>query len=234
MIRNHKRRTRRVLRAVGVILAANLASATVRAADQIELPPGQNRDLVYGACRTCHDLQYLTESAGITRDDWDAAIDGMRQYGLRIPPERRAKILKYLGTYLGPNPPKTGVADTKAKPVEAPSGAKLFVEQCAACHQENGRGRPREFPPLAGNHDLMRDRLFPAYVLLNGLEGKISIERQEYNGQMPPFSHLTERKLRRWCSISGALEQCRDAPGGNEAGRRGDGQKSPEQTDVTR
>ena len=41
----------------------------------------------------------------------------------------------------------------------------------------------------------MRDRLFPAYVLLNGLEGKISIERQEYNGQMPPFSHLTDRQI---------------------------------------
>ena len=41
----------------------------------------------------------------------------------------------------------------------------------------------------------MRDRMFPAYVLLNGLKGKISIDHQDYNGQMPPFRHLTDVQI---------------------------------------
>lgn len=192
---DHKRRARRVFAALCAMLAPVLAGTGVHAADALELPPGPNRDLVYGACRTCHDLQYLTESAGITRDDWDAAIDGMRQYGLRIPPERRGKILDYLATYLGPSPPPKNAALAKAEPADAPSGARLFAEQCAACHKKNGAGQPGAFPPLAGNHDLMRDRLFPTYVLLYGLSGRISVKGGSYNGEMPSFAHLSDGEI---------------------------------------
>lgn len=183
------------LGAIPVAVVAALIGYGARAASQIELPPGPNRDLVYGACRTCHDLQYLTESAGITRDDWDVVIDGMRQYGLRIPPERRAKILDYLAIYLGPNPPPNGAAAPKTAPAKPADGAKLFAEQCAACHQPNGAGQPGTFPPLAGNRDLMRDRVFPVYVLLNGLEGRITVAGKDYDAQMPPFSHLTDDEI---------------------------------------
>ena len=119
----------------------------------------------------------------------------MRQYGLRMPADRRAKILEYLGTYLGPNPPPVGAAPAAAKTAEPVDGGKLFAENCAACHQENGKGQKGAFPPLAGNPDLIRDRLFPAYVLLNGLEGKISVEGGDYNGQMPSFAHLGDAEI---------------------------------------
>lgn len=184
-----------VLVAAGVLLATVLFGADGRAADSLDLPPGPNRDLVYGSCRTCHDLQYLIESAGITRDDWKELIVSMRQYGLRIPPDRRGKILDYLGTYLGPNPPPKGAAEAKAEPATALSGAQLFAEQCAACHQPNGQGQPDAFPPLAGNPDLMSDRLFPVYVLLNGLNGKISVKGRTYNGEMPSFEHLKDGEI---------------------------------------
>jgi mono/diheme cytochrome c family protein len=199
MMHERQRRTGRRAGAFGpvlaVALAAALAGGAARAADRIELPPGPNRDLVYGACRTCHDLQYLVESAGITRDDWDQLIISMRQYGLRIPPERRAKILDYLGTYLGPNPPPKGAAEAKPAPEKTADGATLFAEQCVACHKENGAGQPGSYPPLAGNRDLMRNRVFPVYVLLNGLEGRITVAGKPYNAQMPPFSHLSDAEI---------------------------------------
>jgi mono/diheme cytochrome c family protein len=207
MMHDRKRRARRradavssaVSGALGPILLGALAmlltGSGVRAADHIELPPGPNRELVYGACRTCHDLQYLVESAGITRDDWSDLIDSMRQYGLRIPPERRAKILGYLGTYLGPNPPPKGAAAAKPEQAKPADGATLFAEQCIACHQKSGKGLAGSFPPLAGNLDLMRDRVFPVYVLLNGLEGKITVAGKDYNAQMPPFSHLSDAEI---------------------------------------
>ena len=61
------RRARLIAWAAGSLLLAGSARA-----DTLQLPQGPNRDLVYGQCRTCHDLQYLKESAGVPR----AAQDG--------------------------------------------------------------------------------------------------------------------------------------------------------------
>jgi mono/diheme cytochrome c family protein len=174
------------------LAAATLVAAGVYAAAEIQLPAGPNRDLVYGACRTCHDLQYLVESAGIGRDDWDALIDSMGQYGLRIAPPERAKILDYLATYLGPHPPPAAAA---APPAPALDGAQLFATQCAPCHQPNGQGAPGAFPPLAGNRDLFRDRLFPVLVVLNGIAGAIEVEGKTYSGEMPSFAHLSDADI---------------------------------------
>ena len=183
------------LRAAGLALALFFGGGILAQAQAQELPPGPNRDLVYGTCRTCHDLQYLVESAGITRDDWDELLISMRQYGLRIPPERRAKILDYLGTYLGPNPPPKGTGETERASVKPPSGSQLFSEQCSGCHQPNGQGVPETIPPLAGNSDLMRDRLLTAYIMLNGLRGKITVKGADYDAEMPSFRHLTDTEI---------------------------------------
>jgi mono/diheme cytochrome c family protein len=162
-------------------------------AERIELPPGPNRDLVYAKCRTCHDLQYVVESAGITHDNWVALIEDMGQYGLRIPAEEREKIVQYLVTYLGPNPPKAAPTIASASP--AVNGQATYERQCSACHQLKGIGLPKTFPPLAGNKDLYRDRLLPVYIVLNGLEGKITVEGEAYQGVMPPFDHLSDAEI---------------------------------------
>jgi mono/diheme cytochrome c family protein len=164
-----------------------------RAADRIELPAGPDRDLVYAKCRTCHDLQYVKESAGITADNWQALIEDMGQYGLRIPQDEREKIVKYLVTYLGPNPPKA--AAPSAAPSPAVDGAAMYARQCSACHQAHGGGIANTFPPLAGNSDLYIDRMFPVYVLLNGLEGPLTVKGQKYQGAMPPFDHLSDAEI---------------------------------------
>jgi mono/diheme cytochrome c family protein len=182
-------------RTVIVVAVLALAAFSARAQDQ-ELPPGPNRALVYGQCRTCHDLQYLVESAGITRDDWDEMLDSMKQYGLRIPADQRAKILEYLGTYLGPNPPPAQAASASGPTATvAVDGAKVYAEQCTACHQADGQGVPGQFPPLAGNPDLFLARDFPAHVLLFGIEGEISVGGKKFQGAMPPFSHLSDPQI---------------------------------------
>ena len=121
------------------------------------------------------------------------------QYGLRIPADQRAKILDYLATYLGPNPPP-------AQPASAPAGIKqvevkqvdgetLYNQQCTACHQANGQGVAGQFPPLAGNRDLFISRDFPALVVLFGLEGEITVEGKPFKAAMPPFAHLSDRDI---------------------------------------
>jgi hypothetical protein len=80
----------------GAVLAAHATNAA-------ELPDGANRALVTTQCSACHDLQPLFDASGISRDDWNGALEEMTSYGLKVSPEERAMILEYLATYLGPS-----------------------------------------------------------------------------------------------------------------------------------
>jgi mono/diheme cytochrome c family protein len=83
----------------------------------------------------------------------------------------------------------------RAQAGEAADGAKLFAEQCSACHRPDGQGRPGQFPPLAGNRDLFLSADFPARVLLAGLEGKVTVKGRLYDSAMPPMSHLSDAEI---------------------------------------
>jgi mono/diheme cytochrome c family protein len=183
------------MRATSLIAGAvgGMLFATGAFAQNQELPPGPNRDLVYGQCRTCHDLQYLVESAGVPRDTWADLLDSMKQYGLRLGPDQRAKILDYLATYLGPNPPpKTAAASAAPAKVD---GAAVFKDQCTACHQDNAQGVEDAFPPLAHNADLFLSRDYPVRVLLFGLSGKIDVNGKSFDSAMPPLDVLSDEQI---------------------------------------
>lgn len=63
-------------------------------------------------------------------------------------------------------------------------GKTLFVRNCSACHQIDGKGIPGVFPALAGNLFVQGNEAEVASVLLTGRNG------------MPNFSkHLTDRDL---------------------------------------
>lgn len=105
--------------ALGAALAAVFAIAlwaapvaVPRARADISLPQGPGVDLVYARCRTCHDLQYLVDSAGLLPAQWDAVLQSMHDYGLKLDDAERREILTYLTTWLGPSPPPTGTAQT--------------------------------------------------------------------------------------------------------------------------
>lgn len=174
------------------VLAVALSPGLASAADRFNLPQGPGRDLIYGHCQTCHDLQSVADSAGIRRGAWDAVLDNMKEFGLRISADQRAEILDYLGAYLGPNPPSgpAEVAETGAA-----DGAKVFEDTCIACHQADGKGIPGQFPPLAGNPDLFLATDFPAVVALNGLEGPIEVDSQSFNMLMPSFDFLSDAEI---------------------------------------
>ncbi len=168
--------------------------AGVLAAGEIELPQGPGRDLVYGQCRSCHDLQSLVDSAGIPREAWSAVLADMHRYGLRLAPDQQDKILDYLAVYLGPNPPAAAKAAPSPR-ASAADGQTLYLQNCAACHKPDGMGLAGRFPPLAGNPDLFRDRLLPVYVVLNGIAGELTIAGQQFRSTMPPFDHLADASL---------------------------------------
>jgi mono/diheme cytochrome c family protein len=174
------------------ILVCSLGPAAL-GADRFNLPDGPGRDLVYGHCQTCHDLQSVVDSAGIRRGAWDAVLANMDDFGLRISDDQRAKILDYLGTYLGPNPPPPEAAPPVAE--SAADGAQVFADTCIACHQEDGKGKPEEFPPLAGNHDLFLAPEFPAKVALFGLAGAIEVGGEPFDNEMPSFDFLSNEEI---------------------------------------
>jgi len=176
-----------------VALAAWQASPALAQSDFV-LPDGPGRNLVYGQCQTCHDLQSPIDSAGIPRDAWDAVLDNMKEYGLRITPEQRAKILDYLATYMGPKPPPKAAA-APAQPAEKTDGAQQFADVYAACHEPDAKGKKGKFPALAGNKDLFLSKDFPVKVVLYGLEGPIEVEGDKINNQMPPFDFLTDDEI---------------------------------------
>ena len=72
------------------VLGTAVAGLAAPAADAAELPAGANSALVAKRCAACHDLQPLFDAAGVSRDDWNGALDEMVGYGLKVTPEERA------------------------------------------------------------------------------------------------------------------------------------------------
>ena len=72
------------------------------------------------------------------------------------------------------------------------------MQHCSVCHQADGSGVPGVTPPLKGAHWkrlLSHDGTYVLEVLLYGLNGKIEVAGDSYNGVMPSFSKLTDTEL---------------------------------------
>ena len=83
------------------VLGATVLMLGAAAAQEIELPPGPDREVVSRECQACHDLDMVVGSTGLTREGWNGILDEMTSYGLHVTPQERAQILEYLSTYLG-------------------------------------------------------------------------------------------------------------------------------------
>ena len=77
-----------------------------------------------------------------------------------------------------------------------PSGEKVYLDNCAACHQPDGKGLAGAFPPLAKS-DWIAGKT-PAEVattVLKGLEGEVVVNGVTYNSLMPAQSHLSDADI---------------------------------------
>jgi mono/diheme cytochrome c family protein len=73
--------------------------------------------------------------------------------------------------------PQTGAVD----------GAAVYAARCAACHQATGQGLPGVFPPLAGSEWARGKGTTTAAIVLNGINGPITVAGTTFNGSMPSF-----------------------------------------------
>jgi mono/diheme cytochrome c family protein len=75
---------------------------------------------------------------------------------------------------------------------EDTSGATIFNERCALCHQPDAHGAPGVAPSLAGT--LARYTTTPdgikylSQIVLSGMVGKIATEGHSFSGLMPNFA----------------------------------------------
>lgn len=76
------------------------------------------------------------------------------------------------------------------------NGRRIFDNVCAACHQDDGKGMPGVFPPLAGSDYLQHDPRRAIAIVLHGLRGDIVVDGDHYNGVMPPEgANLTDQDI---------------------------------------
>lgn len=65
-------------------------------------------------------------------------------------------------------------------------GKNIYNQNCAACHQPDGKGVPGAFPPLAGS-DFLKNKDTKKIIdaVKNGLTGAIKVNGEKYDGVMP-------------------------------------------------
>ena len=95
-------------------------------------------------------------------------------------------------------PEGTAIRATDQKTRPAPSatdkassvalGEVVFKTNCMACHQQNGQGIPSAFPPLAKSDYLNADEIRAIKTITGGLQGKVTVNGETYDGVMPSWS----------------------------------------------
>jgi cbb3-type cytochrome c oxidase subunit III len=73
--------------------------------------------------------------------------------------------------------------------VAVPDGSVIFASNCASCHGADGAGISGVFPPLDGSAVVTGDKETLAKILLDGLQGAVSVAGGHYNGMMPAFGN---------------------------------------------
>jgi nitrite reductase (NO-forming) len=126
----------------------------------------------------------------------------------------------YLGDRAGPNLQAVAVATqaaaagTLTKEDQIKAGQALFAGTCSVCHQGNGAGMPGVFPPLAKSDFLAADVSRAVGIVLHGLNGKVTVNGQEYNSVMPPMNQLNDDEV---ANILTYVLNSWDNPGGQVA-----------------
>jgi mono/diheme cytochrome c family protein len=85
---------------------------------------------------------------------------------------------------------------TPPQPLQMAQGKKLYDGACIACHEENGSGAPRIYPPLPGNANLQSaDALSTLRIILDGAQ-TVTTPRAPNKGSMPGYAaKMTDQEL---------------------------------------
>jgi mono/diheme cytochrome c family protein len=92
-------------------------------------------------------------------------------------------------------PAVTEAAATAPSPAQMESGEKVYKKSCVACHELDGSGAPRIYPPLPGNANLQSANPLSAIrIVLDGAE-TITTPRAPNTGSMPPYNQMSDQEV---------------------------------------
>jgi mono/diheme cytochrome c family protein len=74
-------------------------------------------------------------------------------------------------------------------------GKKVFNTYCLTCHQADGKGVMRLYPPLIGPEYVGGDKKKLIGIVLNGLQGEIEVDGESYNNVMASHDFLTDQQI---------------------------------------
>jgi mono/diheme cytochrome c family protein len=95
----------------------------------------------------------------------------------------------------------------------AAKGEAIYQKTCAACHQRDGTGKQGVAPPLVGSEWVLApggERL--VRIVLNGLNGPITVQGRDWNLPMPPWRENLDDE-----AIATVLNYIRGGLGTNKA-----------------
>lgn len=87
-------------------------------------------------------------------------------------------------------PESEGAPAPSSESPAAPDGAAAYASNCASCHGATGNGISGVFPPLNGSSIVAGQPETIIRVVLNGLQGPVTVAGTGYNGFMPAFGGL--------------------------------------------
>lgn len=105
------------------------------------------------------------------------------------------------GYYIADNPGNWSGMEYNAKPANLAAAAptaqedpmvlgKEIFNACAQCHQANGIGVAGAYPPLVASDFVTGDPRRLAAILINGINGPITVNGANYTGEMPAWKAL--------------------------------------------
>jgi mono/diheme cytochrome c family protein len=84
---------------------------------------------------------------------------------------------------------------TPPPPAQMASGQKLYRSACIACHEVDGSGAPRIYPPLPGNANLQSaDPSSTLRIILDGAQ-TVTTQRAPNKGSMPAYPKLSDQEI---------------------------------------
>jgi nitrite reductase (NO-forming) len=73
-------------------------------------------------------------------------------------------------------------------------GKAVYSTTCITCHRDAGQGIPEVYPPLAKSDFLMANKTRSIGIVVNGLTGAITVNKNKFDSEMVPVD-LTDDQV---------------------------------------
>ncbi len=74
-------------------------------------------------------------------------------------------------------------------------GKRLYMNYCSNCHQEDGRGLARLYPPLKNSDYIINNPDSVVCGIRHGHKGEMTVNGVMFNQEMPPIPQITDLEI---------------------------------------